>query len=551
MKTGLQLRTGQNLTLTPQLQQSIRLLQLSGLELHEALQQMMETNPFLEPDVDDFDPNETSLEAPPQTDSEPNDDEWLNTQIPTDTCTLLSDEQPNSGSNQEASGIDNWSENINSGERHLSSDTRQEHNSSNSELQVTGDDTGWSGEAEASFASSNDERETTTDSDAQSESLYDYLHRQSLSLRLEDTDRMALYCLIESLNEDGYLEDSLGEVAEVLLHQMTASGLSVDDSISRDEVQFELLHHLTVALRLLHTLEPVGVGARDLGECLRLQLKALHIEDDEIEQLLAREVALSLCQQPPQYLARRDVRNLQKITGFSTEQIQIAMQLIATLEPKPGRRFSTLQHHLVVPDVLVERNEKTGQWSVRINPTVLPRVRVQEMYAQALRNSPSNNGLQQHLQEARWMIKSIQQRFDTILRVSKAIVQHQADFFAHGVQSMQPLILSTIADELEMHESTISRVSNAKYMTTPWGTFELKFFFSSALETEDGSASSTAVRALLQELIAQEPSQKPLSDSKLSELLKAQGIQCARRTVAKYREALQIPPAHLRRDLQG
>lgn len=551
MKTGLQLRTAQTLNLTPQLQQSIRLLQLSGLELHEALQHMMAKNPFLEPDVDDFETTEISLDNPPQIENE-NTEPWQDNPSIVDTCTLFSDNLPATDIPSDTNEIvlDNWSERITYGEHHLSSDDRQEHNSSNSELHIANDTSGWSGEG--SCASGNEEHENTTDSDAQAESLYDYLHQQTLSLRLNDIDRMALYCLIESLTEDGYLEDSLGEVAEVLLHQIPENTLPEANSLSRDETQFELLHYLTVALRLLQTLEPVGVGARDLGECIRLQLKALHIEDNATEALLVREIALSLCQQPSQYLARRDVRGLQKITGFPAAHIQTAMQLIATLEPKPGRRFSSLQHHLITPDVLVHRDEKTQQWIVRINPAVLPKVRVQEMYAQALRqhSDSSNSNLQQHLQEARWMIKSLQQRFDTILRVSKTIVQHQAGFFAHGVQSMQPLILRAIADELNMHESTISRVSNGKYMTTPWGTFELKFFFSSALETEGGSASSTAVRALLQELIGQENPQKPLSDKKLSELLKKQGIQCARRTVAKYREALQIPPAHLRRSLQ-
>ncbi len=549
MKTGLQLKASQTLNLTPQLRQSIRLLQLSGLELHETLQQMMEENPFLEPAIDDFDDAETSLETPPKEQDDPAPDEWPDTQIATDACDILSDEVPISGTTEANERLDNWSENIAS-ERHLSSDERQEQEGR--ELQVKENLTDWSGTQSSSAASNYEDRENTDDGCTQAESLYDYLHQQALSLRLNDKDRIAVYCLIESLNEDGYLKDSLGEVAEILLNKMPDNFLSSDKEQNNEEIRFEILHHLTVALRLLQTLEPVGVGARDLGECLRLQLKAMIIDDADTQQLLTREVALSLCQQPPQYLARRDVRGLQKITGFSSEQIQSAMQLIASLEPKPGRRFSRLEHHLVVPDVLVSRNEKTNQWMVRINPEVLPRVRVQEMYANALSqySGSSNDGLQQHLQEARWMIKSIQQRFDTILRVSKAIVQRQAEFFENGTQSMQPLVLREIAEELEMHESTISRVSTAKYMATPWGTFELKFFFCSSLETEEGCTSSTAVRALLQELITQESSQNPLSDNKLSELLKKQGIKCARRTVAKYREEMQIPPAHLRRTLQ-
>ena len=230
------------------------------------------------------------------------------------------------------------------------------------------------------------------------------------------------------------------------------------------------------------------------------------------------------------------------------------MQLIATLDPKPGRRFTTTGHHVIIPDVLVTANRDAHAadrpWLVEINPAVLPRVRVPRFYASALRQHPAETAglLNQRLQEARWMVKSLQQRFDTILRVAQAIVVRQQRFFSEGPQAMQPLLLREIAAELDLHESTISRVTNGKFMASPRGTFEFKYFFGSALETKDGEVtSSTAIRALLQQLIAQESSARPLSDTRLCELLQEQGIQCARRTVAKYRETLCIPPAHLRR----
>ena len=267
------------------------------------------------------------------------------------------------------------------------------------------------------------------------------------------------------------------------------------------------------------------------------------------------EVALRICRQPMDLLARRDIKRLVQAGAGTDALVREAIARIARLEPKPGRRFVDVSRNLVVPDVLVLPAGKSSsgpKFRVQLNPDVMPRLKVHELYANVLRNHKggSHAGLQQRLQEARWFIKNIQQRFDTILRVSTAIVERQKSFFVHGELAMRPLVLREIADELGLHESTISRVTTAKYMATPFGTFELKYFFGSGLGTDSGgNASSTAVRALIKQFISAESSKKPLSDNQISDMLKEQGIECARRTVAKYREGLKIAPASLRKAL--
>ena len=550
MSTGLHLRTTQTLALTPQLQQSIRLLQLSTLELQQELEQMLAENPFLERIEDGEEHADSS--TPATSDYEESHESAFDDDsdaLP-DTCDLLANDASDFSTLQEHS--DDWSSSLVSDSRQSSSDDYGSQDNSESESSLT--DIWDNGNTSSTPQDAADEQHQERES--AHISLQQHLHQQVLGLHLGEQDRAALYCLIESLNDDGYLEDSLGEIAQSLLRQ---HGSHANDIFDDPEEAFsELLHHLTVALRLLQSCEPAGVGARNLAECLQLQLKALNIPDTCSEQLQTRTTALALCQQPLEYLARRDVRSLQKLTACSANDIKQAMQLIATLEPKPGRSFIDVTCHSMVPDVLVRRN--TGKnaaaspWIIEANPEVLPRVRVPELYARAMRGHRGGNheALQQHLQEARYMVKSIQQRFDTILLVAQAIVRHQHQFFEQGVLAMRPLTLQEIANELEMHESTISRVTTAKYMATPWGTFELKYFFGSGLEAEDGNSatSSTVVRALLQQMIAAEDCAHPLSDMALCKMLQEQGIQCARRTVAKYRESLQIPPAHLRKSLQ-
>jgi RNA polymerase sigma-54 factor len=292
-------------------------------------------------------------------------------------------------------------------------------------------------------------------------------------------------------------------------------------------------------------MDPLGVGARDLSECLVLQLRAQPRSQ-------AQAMAIIVCKQHLELLARRDLRKLMSVTGADEDLMRQVQVLITLLEPKPGRPFARAEDNIIVPDVIVQKVGRS--WRVLLNPDVMPKLRVNDMYAHAIKQqrgaANQNAALSGRLQEARWFVKNIMQRFDTIQRVSQAIVERQKNFFSHGAIAMKPLVLREIADELGLHESTISRVTTAKYMSTPFGTFELKYFFGSSLNTEaGGNASSTAVRALIKQLVDAENPKKPLSDSQLSHMLEEQGIQVARRTVAKYREALKIAPANLRKSM--
>jgi RNA polymerase sigma-54 factor len=509
MKQGLSLRVSQHLALTPQLQQSIRLLQLSTLELAQEVEQMLDENPFLEAAADEAREDFGTVSENAPAEDEP---EFSSFATPGDEA---GDPEP-TGLEADAP---NWD--------------------GDGSTEVVPDDSEWGVDAPPRSASAGgDEEVDATDLARGVESLQSHLHRQALALRLSEVDRCALRFLIESLNDDGWLEEPL---------ESLAASLAPADEEQREE----LLHRFTVALRLLQSLEPAGVGARTLGECLTLQLKALQAAGDASP---AVRTAIAICAQPIDLLARRDVKRLAQLTGDSDAGVRAAIALITRLEPKPGRRFIDTERNIVVPDVLVTKVARGGQvkFRVQLNPDVMPRLRVQDVYAGAIKahRGEGHQALQQRLQEARWFIKNIQQRFDTILRVSNAIVERQKNFFVHGELAMRPLVLREIADELGLHESTISRVTTAKYMATPYGTFELKYFFGSALGTETGgNASSTAVRALIKQFVASENGKKPLSDNQISEMLKEQGIECARRTVAKYREALRIAPANLRKAL--
>ena len=524
MKQGLSLRVSQHLALTPQLQQSIRLLQLSTLELSQEVEQMLDDNPFLELSMEEAPREEFGLEQADTTVRQDDRDAeaalYSAADAPASTTTTDS-----SSDSQEAAG---------------SADEPSWEGDGTTEM--VADDGEWGTDAAPRKNNLGDgDEHDATELARNQESLTAFLHRQALALRLSEVDRAALRFLIESLNDDGYLEDSLRALAESL-----AGG-------DIDEVD-ELEHRFSVALRLLQHLEPAGVGARSLAECLQLQLQHLreHAPDAHDPQLL--ETAASICAQPMELLARRDIKRLVQTTGASEEQVRAAMALITRLEPKPGRRFVDVERNVIVPDVIVQKigSGANVRFRVQLNSDVMPRLRVHDIYASALKSHKGEGSaaLQQRLQEARWFIKNIQQRFDTILRVSNAIVERQKNFFVHGELAMRPLVLREIADELGLHESTISRVTTAKYMSTPYGTFELKYFFGSALGTETGgNASSTAVRALIKQFVASESPRKPLSDNQISEMLKEQGIECARRTVAKYREALRIAPANLRKAL--
>jgi RNA polymerase sigma-54 factor len=528
MKQGLSLRTSQHLALTPQLQQSIRLLQLSTMELSSEVDQMLDDNPFLERTEDAAERESFGLEQ-------------------ADTAVSANDRELEyatySGADDSyTSRVGNESTSEEPAASIMDETPSWEGDGS---VSLSPDDSEWGGEARAHGNNlSGDDELDATELARNQESLQSILQRQALTLRLGPEDQAALYFLIESLNDDGYLEDDLADLA---------TGLAGDDASQIEE----LLHHFTVALRLLQSLEPTGVGARNLAECLRLQLQALKPNPAFDPGTL--QVALRICAQPMDLLARRDIKHLLPLCNASDVQVRAAIALIGRLEPKPGRRFVNVERNIVVPDVLVTAIGQGPQvkFQVRLNPEVMPRLRVHDIYANALKGHKAGGNdaanfaaLQQRLQEARWFIKNIQQRFDTILRVSSAIVERQKSFFVHGELAMRPLVLREIADELGLHESTISRVTTAKYMATPYGTFELKYFFGSGLGTESGgNASSTAVRALIKQFVAAESPKKPLSDNQLSDMLKEQGIECARRTVAKYREGLRIAPASLRKEL--
>ena len=525
MKPGLSLRVSQHLALTPQLQQSIRLLQLSTLELSQEVEQMLDENPFLERTAEEAPREEFGLQAE---------------NTPAQADDYGADDAIYSGA-ASASGVSAEGQND-----HESGATPDEPDwSGDGTVEMAPNDAEWGGDAPArTQGGAEGDEADATELARTHESLTAFLHRQALSLRLSDVDCAALRFLIESLNDDGYLEDPLEELA---------TSLAGEGDLEQIE---ELVHRFTVALRLLQSLEPAGVGARGLAECLTLQLKAM--DADEEGDPATIQTALRICQQPLEMLAKRDVRRLAAQCGDGDEpRTRAAMALIARLEPRPGRRFVDVERNIVVPDVIVRKaaRGKGGQQNfiVQLNPEVMPRLRVHDIYAGALRGGSKGEGhagLQQRLQEARWFIKNIQQRFDTILRVSTAIVERQKNFFTHGELAMRPLVLRDIADELGLHESTISRVTTAKYMATPIGTYELKYFFGSGLGTETGgNASSTAVRALIKQFVSAEDTKKPLSDSQIAEMLKEQGIECARRTVAKYREALKIAPANLRKAL--
>ncbi len=530
MKPGLSLRISQHLALTPQLQQSIRLLQLSTLELSQEVEQMLDENPFLERNPDEAPREEFGLPQAdaPVSDADRGAEESLYTPA-SGTAAEAAASSPGEGASEgpeapDAPDAPDWE--------------------GDGTVEMAPDDGEWGGEAPARTRNQMGDEDDTdaTELAREHESLTDYLHRQALSLRLSEVDRAALRFLIESLNDDGYLDESLESLA-----------VSLAGEEDPEQVE-ELVHRFTVALRLLQSLEPVGVGARGLSECMALQLRTLHEDGDAEPEVL--QAALRICQQPLEMLARRDVRRLAQGCGASEECTRAAMALIARLEPRPGRAFAQVERNIIVPDVIVKKSSGRGAahaFTVQLNPDVMPRLRVHDIYAGALRGNRGGEGhqaLQQRLQEARWFIKNIQQRFDTILRVSRAIVDRQKNFFVHGELAMRPLVLRDIADELGLHESTISRVTTAKYMATPQGTYELKYFFGSGLGTETGgNASSTAVRALIKQFVASESPAKPLSDSQIAEMLKEQGIECARRTVAKYREALKIAPANLRKAL--
>ncbi len=516
MKPSLQFRLSQHLALTPQLQQSIRLLQLSTLELHQEIEQMLEQNPFLEPEDEGGFDSLASLDTERLQADKGVREETRDEQVATPEA--------------EAPGVDT---------AELGTTERDDW-----ENGTERDD--FDGIRETPSRNDSDDDYDPMERNSAAISLQDHLREQLHGTRLGAADMAAVEMLIESLNEDGYLADPLEEIAQSLW----PDDIDEMDPEAAEELKEDLLSRFRCALKWLQHMDPLGVGAADLSECLILQLRALPRSEAQV-------IAILICKSHLELLARRDYKKLMAATGADEELLKEAQAMIVQLEPKPGRRFTRAEANIIVPDVIVQ---KVGRnFRVVLNPDVMPKLRINDVYANALKQSRAPRGtaateghanMSSRLQEARWFVKNIQQRFDTILRVSQAIVDRQKNFFTHGEIAMKPLVLREIADELGLHESTISRVTTAKYMATLFGTFELKYFFGSSLNTEaGGNASSTAVRALIKQLVSAEDPKKPLSDSQLSSMLEEQGIQVARRTVAKYREALKIAPANLRKTL--
>ena len=486
MKHSLQLKLSQHLTLTPQLQQSIRLLQLSTVELNQELERYLAENPLLE--RADLGPPDEAAGAPPP---------------PTAPGETLREGE----AREEARRDDN-----------------------RDEPPAFADDHGFGDEhaPTGNSRSQDEDRDDFTQMAAAEPTLQEHLLQQLSLTGLTERDKKVAALIVGHLDEDGYLKQDLEELRQSALGGMP--DIEIED--------------LNIALRHVHNMEPAGVGARDIAECLELQLQALPDSTPH------RDTAIELVTKHLDVLAARDFNRLKRLLAVSEDELRDVRALVLTLDPKPGRAFGQGDVRYVIPDVVVRKTG--GRWSAALNRDAMPRLRVNKMYADILQASRENGGkhLSGQLQEARWLIKNVQQRFDTILRVTQSIVDRQKNFFEHGEVAMRPLVLREIAEAVGLHESTISRVTTQKYMLTPRGIFELKYFFGSHVSTDTGGAcSATAIRALIKQLVAAEDVRKPLSDHRISDILAQQGIQVARRTVAKYREAMHIQPANLRKSI--
>lgn len=483
MRQGLQLRLSQHLALTPQLQQSIRLLQLSTLELNAEIDQALQENPLLELD-------------------EPGEPATFGLGPANDAPATPQTSTPSE------------------------SDERQEPRG--------GDDEGWGMDFSGSHGQRdpNDDDLDSGETQASSTSLREHLGAQLAMTQLPDRERALAGFLVEALNDDGYLTQPLEELVDLLVAE-------------DDEVREALLEELGIALAHLQNLDPPGIGARNAQECLSLQLQCLPVSAE-------RDLALAIVANHLDHLAAHDFARIKKSLGCDDDELRVAQSLIRSLNPRPGAQYAQIETRYVVPDVTVKKSQ--GRWVATLNREAMPRLRINRLYADILHRHRGGNGssagLASQLQEAKWLIKNVQQRFDTILRVSQAIVDRQRAFFDHGEVAMRPLTLREIAETVKLHESTISRVTTQKYLASPCRIYELKYFFGSHVATDSGgAASSTAIRALIKQLVGAEDGKKPLSDARLAEILGEQGIVVARRTVAKYRELLGIPPVNLRKSL--
>jgi RNA polymerase sigma-54 factor len=497
MKQTLQLKLTQHLTLTPQLQQSIRLLQLSTIELNAEVERMLQENPLLEKADPDDEPRVVELPLA----------------------------GPARATEQEARGEIAVADRDSEPERR---DAPADGNDGAERIEradfddYSPGDSDWGG---TGGGSGGDDDDGFYPQQVATSTLRDHLNSQLSVLNLPLRDRQIAAALIDAVDEDGYLSVTPEELAELFPEEF---------AVDPDEI--------SIALRFLQSFEPAGVGARDAAECLALQLKALP------EDTPYRAESIKLVSEHLPLLATRDFTRLKRLLHTDDAGIRAMRALVMALNPRPGASFANSEANYVIPDVVVRKTR--GQWVASLNEAAMPKLRLNRIYADILtRNRESSNQqLAAQLQEAKWLIRNVQQRFETILRVSQAIVERQRRFFEHGDVAMRPMVLREIADMLGLHESTISRVTTQKYMLTPRGTYELKYFFGSHVATDTGGAcSATAIRALIRQLIGAEDPKTPLTDSAIADLLGNQGIVVARRTIAKYREALQIPPVNLRK----
>ncbi len=473
--------------MTPQLQQAIRLLQLSTLDLRQEIQQAVESNPLLEL-ADDF-----GDESLPDIDEERQDDQELDTERD-DALEEFVDGEPG--------------------------------------IETEWDDV-YSGQTSSASAALPDDADDWQQRHSVAGNLQDHLLWQLNLTPMSDVDRIIAMTIIESLDDRGYLTVTVDDIVAMMNAQDDL--LTEGDELEADEV-------LAVQHRL-QQFDPVGVASLDLADCLRVQLRQLPTDTPFLDYALALLEHLEL-------LEKHDYAALRRVLQISEENLLDALSLLRTLDPAPGEQIGESQVDYAVPDVIVRQHQ--GHWQVSLNEEVLPKVNLQQQYASMARKAGGEDGqyLRNCVQEAKWFIKSLQSRHDTLLKVATRIVEVQQDFFDYGEEAMKPLVLADIADAVEMHESTISRVTNQKYMMTPRGVFELKYFFSSHVGTDGGGeCSSTAIRAIIKKLVAAENPRKPLSDNKLASLLNEQGINVARRTVAKYREAMRIPSSSARKRL--
>lgn len=499
MKQSIQLRLGQHLTMTPQLQQAIRLLQLSTLELQLEVQTVLDSNLMLERDE-----NEQETKADTETAAESAPDQ-----------AAAADADPAAAKNE---GVD--------AEVSSSAETMPD--------ELPGD-TNWEdtydmGATSLSAPGGDNDRDFFETHVGNSESLHEHLHWQLDLTPFSDVDREIAEAIIDSINDDGYLNVSLEDLCESL-------DMAPELEVDVEEIQ--------AVLRRIQHFDPVGVGARDPAECLLIQLLALEPET------VWRKQALVLVQEHVTLLGNRDYNQIMRRMKLSEPELQEVLKLVQSLNPRPGSQITSATPQYVVPDVFVVKRK--SKWQVDLNIEATPKLRINSHYASLVRradNSDDNTYLRNHLQEARWFLKSLQSRHETLLKVARCIVERQRNFFEYGDEAMKPLVLRDIAETVEMHESTISRVTTQKYMHTPRGIFEFKYFFSSHVGTADGGeCSATAIRAIIKKLVAAEKPNKPLSDSKIASLLDDQGIKVARRTIAKYREAMSIPPSNERKRL--